>query len=48
MAVLIDGNNQGPLLRTYAEYGGEHGHRTVGVFDDPAAARQWLAAHPHP
>ena len=48
VAVLLDGNNQGPLLRTYAEYGGEHSHLTVGVFDDPDAARQWLVAHHHP
>ena len=48
VAVLLDGNSQGPLLRSYAEYGREHSHLTVGVFDDPDAARQWLADHSHP
>lgn len=48
VAVLLDGNSQAALLTTYAEYGAEHSHLTVGVFDDEAAARQWLAAHTRP
>lgn len=47
VALLLDANNQAALLRTYAEYGAEHSHLTIGVFDDPSAARQWLAAHHH-
>ena len=47
VAVLLDGNSQADLLRTYAEYGAEHSHLTVGVFDDLSAAGQWLAAHLH-
>ncbi len=47
VAVLLDANNQAALLRKYAEYGGEHSHVTVAVFDDPAAAGPWLAAHRH-
>lgn len=47
IAVLLDANNQVALLRKYAEYGAEHSHLTVGVFDDPATAASWLAAHRH-
>ena len=47
VAVLLDGNNRGALLRTYAEYGAEHSHLTLSVFEDLAAAGQWLAAHSH-
>ncbi len=47
VAVLLDGNNQADLLRKYAEYGAEHSHLTVGVFEDPSEARQWLTAHLH-
>lgn len=47
IAVLLDANNQVALLRKYAEYGAEHSHLTVRVFDDPAAAASWLAAHRH-
>jgi len=47
VAVLLDANNQAALLRKYAEYSGEHSHLTVGVFDEPAAASEWLTAHIH-
>lgn len=47
VAVLLDGNNQADLLRKYAEYSAEHSHLTVGVFEDPSEARQWLTAHLH-
>lgn len=47
VAVLLDGNSQADLLRNYADYGAEHSHLTLGVFDDLSAAGQWLAAHRH-
>jgi len=47
VAVLIDPTESGKLQQQYAEYAGAKNRVALRVFDDEAAAREWLAsAHP--
>ena len=44
VAVLIDRTESGKLQKQYAEYAGTRNRVALRVFDDEAAAREWLAS----
>ena len=44
VAVLIDRNESGKLQQQYAEYAGAQNRVVLRVFDDEAAAHEWLAS----